>query len=142
MEVIQQEIKRNMAVSILKLITCSQSLSAEPHNFSECKVQQSDELDQAITVIMEELAILDRDDDESKVTHKYSEIANAYEFIWQIEGVQNTYKQRQYFSIVENIHIFFEKAKQIYEAKQNWVPCRRDIVLSRIRTTGMCALIH
>eukprot|EP01084_Bolivina_argentea_P301816 520803_1 len=134
---IKHDIKTNCLVSITKLLKKSYDLSVEPYNFNECKVDtNNEEIANHIKIISTESNRNDTEDNDSKCPN-LSQVGKSIYFIWNLQEIQNTWQKRQYFSLIENIHIFFNKIKDIFCDDDEFIPDRMAIILSRIRTTGI-----
>eukprot|EP00483_Globobulimina_turgida_P006986 UN07000 len=133
---IKHDIKTNCLLSITKLLKKSEDLSIEPHNFIDCKVDTSNEnIVNAIRIIsIEEKRNLE--DMDAKCPN-LAQVGKSINFIWSLDGIQNTFKKRQFFSLIENIEYFFNKIQDIMGPDDEFVPNREDVLLSRIRNTGI-----
>ncbi|GMI44526.1 hypothetical protein TrCOL_g1511 [Triparma columacea] len=80
----------------------------------------------------EELKLI-KDADESKpLTPEYGEIIKT---LWADRGVQKAWEKRAEYHIIESNAEYFNRIDQI--AQFNYKPSDQDILLSRVRTTGI-----
>eukprot|EP01083_Nonionella_stella_P066210 174148_1 len=136
MNQIKHDIKMNIFVSIIKLLKQTRILSVE-HGFDDCKIDWEDgKVKLAMAKIVECKTELDREDID-EAYGPLEEIGQLMAFVWGLPGIQHTYTRRQYFSIIENIDHFLNQITDVMVQHEDWTPDRRDILLSRIRTTGI-----
>ena len=71
-------------------------------------------------------------DDQAKIDE---EIGGAIKELWADPGVQKTWKRRAEFQIVESVKSYFNDIDRIM--KSDYVPTQQDMLLARIRTSGI-----
>merc|ERR1712137_1053097 len=69
---------------------------------------------------------------EQKVT---PEIAAAVKSLWDDPGIQELYKKRNEYQLIDSAAYFFESIDRI--ADENFVPTEEDLLRARARTTGI-----
>ena len=62
--------------------------------------------------------------------------------LWNLEGIQATFRNRQYFSLMENIDYFLNKIRIVMDEteEKRYEPTIEDILNARMQTTGSLSL--
>ncbi|ETO20749.1 hypothetical protein RFI_16467, partial [Reticulomyxa filosa] len=70
--------------------------------------------------------------DDCEITEEAKEMI---EVLWKDKGIQQTYKKRSRFGVVDSSGYFFNEIERI--ASAHYIPSTEDVIHSRHRTTGV-----
>ena len=64
------------------------------------------------------------------------QLADSIEFLWNLDGIQATYRNRgNNFAFEDNLDYFFNKCHTIFD--KNYIPTEQDYKKTKVRTIGM-----
>ena len=115
---------------MIKLLQKSNALGEK---YGECKVDfEEKEIENAINILVpnskySKTKAIPKFDNEDLLI----EICGAIEYLWSLDGIQATYKLRQYFSLIENIDYFFNNITEIMSA--DYQPSNEDVIKCRMK---------
>ena len=132
--------RQNVVFSLITLLEQSDRLhTKDATKYEACKIANiTPELTEKIQLI-QKYQKEPGDMDESNPDINYNELAQlalAIEYIWNLDGIQATFRNRaNNFVFDDNMDFFYSKVKEIFT--ENYVPTNEDCLKNRIKTTGI-----
>eukprot|EP01083_Nonionella_stella_P182011 653641_1 len=129
-------IRSNAVTGLIKLLQQSDTLTKPPHNLAKCKVDFEDA--QIESAIQSLLAFAKAPNDFTNKV-QVTALGETMKFLWSLDAIQYTFKQRHFFSLIENLDYFLDNIVIVMdETEENrYSPSIGDILNARARTTGI-----
>eukprot|EP01084_Bolivina_argentea_P209402 356695_1 len=136
-----KNIRLNVINALIKLLKKSQILSQPPYNISKCIIDDTDEnIGNAIKILGDFKINKICEFGYDKYTQQdIQTLGESMDLLWKLEGIQETYANRHYFSIYENIDYFLDKVITVMDDSDNngYIPSMDDVLNARMRTMGI-----